>query len=699
MADNSETSHKELAALEDRLNRIAGSGAKISQLSQVSPGQYQMFVHLDPNTPSATLFGDSPDKIKGLVKERKLDPNSLLGKARFSEKASALQQNLYLAGLKDIEDALQKGKDLSKVTNEVTNFNKEIALLNQRFRDTLRPSVIDNRVGTADAFEAIELYKRSEQEYKRTGIYGTCVDLLSNFSATGFHNEHKDLIIKYFYDSWSNDVKFHGLITSIFNNLFKYSVAHILPAYGSYEQHADGISSIPGKSASTGSERARVLAVFDRFFKEKGLTLDRDRLHNILDSVESVELGAVKGSNIPVAYTILDPKYVIIESSGVYGAETVTVKSKGLAGIKSAVDRAKKGTLSKAEKERLKLVPSKIRQAAEKGDDYVDLDNFIETIYLRKNDFESYSLPRGSRAFDSFDYKEELKKADFATLDGIFNYILKVTVGDKDNPVTDISTLDSLAEAFNTPQKAFTVVWNHTLNIEKITTDEIGEILGKAKYEPVNEDITAALGITRALIDGESVSAAAGVLSSKALQSEISATRKRVEEWIYKQYRMIAKGSSFDSYPVVRWKQAVITTDGDAVTRASWMQLVDRQLVSWETAQQAMDIDPEAELEKLRRQREIMLQEGIGIVGSPFQQTTPSGDQGRPKAQPSGAKPSGVKTKQKPGTPKPKAPSQQTVERSREVTPRALFSDFSKLTEKEKLELVNLIISSADSKE
>jgi hypothetical protein len=422
----------------------------------------------------------------------------------------------------------------------------------------------------------------------------------------------------------------------------------------------DGISSIPGRDPKGATPKTKVVNAFTNFFKQHGTTLDYDKFSQVFDKT-FVEYSKKEGT--PVAYTILDPKHVSAETSTFFGGETITVSSKGLAGIKEAVERAKEGTLSKREKELLRLIPSKMKAAAEKDEDYVDLDGEIVAIRLRKNDFEAYSKPRGSRAFDSFDYKDELKKADFATLDGAYSYILKVTVGDKDNPVTDVATLAALAEAFDTPQKAFTVVWNHTLNIEKITGREVSQILGMEKYEPVNKDITAALGITRALIDGDSVSPSSGVLSSKAIQSEINVARKSVQKWIYDQYRMLAKAAGFNKYPVVRWQETVITTDGDAVTRASWMQMVDRQLTSRRTAMQAIGLDPDAEIEKLRDEVELM-QEGIGIQGSPFQQTTAPGDQGRPKGQPTETKAPVDETETVKRQSKPESPSQQTTERS-----------------------------------
>lgn len=652
MSDNSKK-NKELSSIEDNLNRLSKGLTRFSGLRQVGEGQYQMDVHLNPDNANQYLLLSSKEDLQGLVTERKASPNSLLGKITHSSEVKDLQKRLYNAGLKDILKAVNKGdKDVQTTT-------KEVAKLNERFRDILRHSNLDLWGKPAVDEEAFELYKRSEEEYLKTGVYGTVLDLLSNFAATGFHNEIAEPDIKEYYDSWALDTNFLNLVIKIFHNLFKYSVAYVLPAEGSYEPHPDGISSIPGKEPDRGTAKAKIALAIKKACDKRNLDFNYKKFDKCFNKAWKEE---AQSNKVPIAYTLLDPKHVKIKSS-VYGGETLTVTREGLANIRDAFERNERGEeISDNEKKVLKLIPSDIRKAIEADEDYVDKKGYIHSIYLRKNDFEAYSKPRGARVFDSFDYKEELKKADFATLDGVFNYILKVTVGDKDNPVTDVGTLNSLAEAFNTPQKAFTVVWNHTLNVEKITSQEVGSILGKAKYEPVNDDISAALGFSRALIDGESVSAAAGILSSKAVQSEINLARSQVTPWIYKQYRTIASIVGFSSYPAVRWAQAVITTDGDAVTRASWQQMVDRQLVSRTTAMTSLGLDPRAEIERLREEREL-INEGIGIQGSPFQQS-PSGDQGRPKGQPTSEKkpvdPENTVQRQT----KPASPSQQVTEAS-----------------------------------
>ncbi|RKZ85449.1 MAG: hypothetical protein DRQ39_07115, partial [Gammaproteobacteria bacterium] len=173
------------------------------------------------------------------------------------------------------------------------------------------------------------------------------------------------------------------------------------------------------------------------------------------------------------------------------------------------------------------------------------------------------------------------------------------------------------------------------------TTPDIGAILGVAKYEQVEADIEAGLGVPRAFIDGSNIQPASALLASKAVKSKIDVARHHVTNWIYEQYKVIAMEQSFSRYPVVRWRHSDINTDSDAVSRASIMQLADRKLISQSTAMRDLGLDPDAEQQRIRDELDLEL-EGVKISGSPFQQSgdepVPSGDQGRPKGQPTSEK-------------------------------------------------------------
>lgn len=608
--------------------KLQGGNAKVLNVKEISEGKFELEIQV-PETNLSELVKSGNNLLKSQVKP--LSRNPIFDSLRTSKEVEALQTKLEEARLKG---AIKMANRLEKEGKSPAQVEKELARLDVNYRDVLGSSYLDLREKGAEETEALKLYKRSSEEYYRTGIYGTHLDLLSNFAATGFYNEINNAEIREFYDSWTKDVKFVDLVTKVFHSLFKYSVCYILRSTGAYEPHLDGISSIPGKepnSESKAGKKAKMAHILGSHIRDKipGYLLD----YNEFSKRYNNERASLNG--FPIAYTILDPQYIKIDSPGFFNSATVTISRSGLQSLRKTLEKVKQDpkSVSASVKESIKMLPTTLKKAAEEGTDYSFKDGEVSVIFLRKMDTESYAKPRGSRAFDAFDYREELKKADYATVDGIYNYILKITVGDKDFPVTDQQVLADLAEAFNTPQKAFSVVWNHTLNIEKITTKEVGSILGKQKYEPVDEEICAALGFARALIDGKGLSGDGAILITKGLKSEINAARQKVTDWVYTQYRDIAKVAGFSTFPVVRWKESVINTDSDAVTRASFMQMLDRKAISIQSYMREMEFDYDTEVQRMTEELPL-IRADILRAGSPYQASASAGDSGRPIGQP-----------------------------------------------------------------
>jgi len=624
----SDENKKESIELRDKLNnQLNNSGVRFTAVKKVAEGTFQMEILADRSYfQIPEQVSNKKGKKSGRIISRQPEAGSILERFKLNDEISNLQKRLEIGYLKD----------------QIANPGKEISRLDTRYRDPLTNQYIDNRRKQSDEAKAVELYDRSQREYYKTGIYGSAIDLLSNFAATGFYNEINDQVIKEYYDSWSNDSKFLYTVKKIFHSLFKHNVCYIVRATGNYEPNFEGISSIPGRlpaSSTKAGLKSNVAFLLNEVIKKvTGQEMSFEKFNKVYEK----EVGAKTGH--PLFYTILDPKQVTVTSSGFFDSPTITLNPKGMQSLKKTLETLEKEPekLSKSTKESLKYIPSKLKEAAKNNKEYIFSDEEIAVIYLRKDDYEGYAKPRGARAFDSFDYKEELKKADYATVDGITNYILKVTIGNKDNPVTDESILDEVAEAFNTPQKAFTIVWNDTLQIEKITANEIGNILGKAKYEPVESDISAAIGMARAMIDGTNITGDAANLSAKATQSEIENARQQVEDWIYSEYRYIAKAAAFTTYPVVRWQHNVVSTDGEAVTKASYMQMLDRKAISIQTYMREMGFDFETEKQRMIEEAPL-IQQDILRAGSPYQAMvapagSPSGDMGRPKGQPTSTK-------------------------------------------------------------
>lgn len=506
----------------------------------------------------------------------------------------------------------------SDLIGSVSENFKEKSALRTIYTDPLTSSDLD----LLDGFNVLnatpqQLYQKSIDYYKTKDVYGTAINVLSNFAAKGFDNDIDDPTIKNFFDSWREDTNFDATVEKIFFDFFRVGLVRTYKVLGKYEPRINHLGSSPGKKSPKVKENAA----------------KKNRFSN---------------SYIPIAYTILNPTMVEITGSLMFGQTVTFLKAEAGKEIKELLEMPKKD-LSTFHIKILKNIPAAWKAAAKDGKPIPLEQDLIGAVDYRRMPYERYPIPRSTRVFEALQFKDELRKADYSTLDGITNYILKITVGNDENPVTKQETLERVGEMFDTVSKSFKVVWNHTLDVEKITSPEVGQILGQDKYKQVNEDITGGLGVVRALLDGTgTITPAAADLASKAVIEEINYARRQVKRWIYSEYREIAKAMGFDKIPKVRFDDMALRDEIQMMTIVQGM--IDRRIISYKTGQSKLGFDSETEISHMKEELPLIQDGTMGLVGSPFQQSAKQPVQGTPKGTPSEGRPVGRPAP----TPKPK---------------------------------------------
>jgi hypothetical protein len=433
-----------------------------------------------------------------------------------------------------------------------------------------------------------ELYRRSYNYYYEQGLYGTVIDTLTNLSAKGFENDVDDPVIKYFYDSWNIQCDFKKVIRWILFDFFRIGLVRTYKVLGKYDPPISYLKPPP------------------EFHEEVVETAQRKYIW-------SKEF-------IPIRYTVLNPMEIEIEGSLLFDMYKVSLKPNE--DLRKLFTRPA-NELTDEEKKIKKALPPEWAKALNEGKP-IPLDpKYIGSVDYRKQPYEKYPKPRGSRAFDALEYKEKLQEADMSTLDGITNHILKITLGTDEFPCTSQEEIERVSSLFNTPSKAFHIVYNHTLNIEKIVSPEIENILGQEKYSQVNEDLTGAFGIVRAIIDGTgNMSTGGAQLAVKGLIEEVNYAREELTDWIYEEYRAVAEAAGFDHHPRVRWDDMVLR---DEIMMTSLIQgMIDRRIISYQTGHEKLGLNHDTELNQLQREKPLVLKGDIGLWGSPY----------NPKAQP-----------------------------------------------------------------
>jgi hypothetical protein len=506
-------------------------------------------------------------------------------------------------------------------------FKSKASVIN---RDILDRSFLDLAKKDPLSQTPQEQFKNAIDYYNTVPEIGSTINILAGLASKGFEHDIDDSKIKNFFDVWAFDVRFHEVLDWIYLDFFKYGHVTTYKVLAKYEPRVSHLSPIPGQKLkkATGAKK------------------------NIWS----------KG-HLPVGYTILNPQLVNIQGNLLF--DKVSVK---LTPPPELTELLKKPTseLTEDEKMLIKSLPSDLKAAAEEGKEFQLDSRLVGSVAYRKMPYERYAKPRSFRLFDTAEYKKSLREADLSTLDGITNYILKITIGSDEYPVVTQEELEAVSQLFNTSGKSFNVVWNHTLEVEKIVSPEIGEVLGQEKYGQVNADISSGLAVARALIDGSGdLNTAQVQLAIKGIQEEIDYARRQVTRWIYGEYRQIAEAMGFDRFPKIRWDDSVLR---DTVMYMNIMsQLVDRRMLSYQTALEELGFDYATELANMKNEFELVESGVFGIIGSPWQQAkgmgiqdtqrAPTGtpSQGRPKGQP-------AKTKQ------PQSPNKKNTTKVKKTT-------------------------------
>ena len=419
---------------------------------------------------------------------------------------------------------------------------------------------------------------------------------------------------------------------------------------GKYEPGISYLSPIPGQKL----ERGIIKQVIERANRIQKRREKKATEGLIGKKAKSARKKIWSKGYLPIAYTVLNPLLITIGGSLLFNNTTVMLEPS--AELREMLAKSA-GDLTDEEKIIVKNLPSEFKSQVATGNIKLD-PQYVGSIDYRKMPYERYPRPRGIKAFDSLEYKNSLREADLSTLDGITNSILKITIGSDEFPVTDQAQLEAVARIFDTPSKSFDVVWNHTLQIEKIVSPEIGEILGQDKYKQVNEDITGALAFSRALLDGNTnVNTAEAGLIVRTLVEEINYARRQVTRWIYNEYRQIAEAVGFDRFPRVRWDNTILR---DIILYMSTVaQLVDRRMLSYRTALEQLGFDYDNEFNNMENELPSVLEGTLGVVGSPFQQSKQPLQTNRPTGQPAKKKQPNTTEPQKKTKVTKKSPSQQ----------------------------------------
>ena len=533
--------------------------------------------------------------------------------------------------------------------------------------------------------------QKAMEYYSREPLVNKSVKLLAQLSNDTFKMSAEDKNIENFFKTWWKDIGGMDFQNWFFLEYYRSGNIITMKTLVPYVP-ASKTNKKSKKSNALASESKEAHANYNNTFNEylkvlkfykagkASKTILKNADYNFTEALAKWSL-----KSIPGAYTVLNPLAVKFQGP----SDLPWMKGMYL----KVTDNMKKTLLSPSKdfKDVIKSIPKEITKEIMAGTADVPLpSNICSAVFRDKQPYEDWAEPLCSHAFEALEYKRELREMDRHTVRSVRNRILKVTIGSDKYPVTDPKELSKLAADFNNPSRNLTIFWNHTLKIEFIEPNL--DSLNTDKYQPAMEDIRNCFGVAPVLTGESGSSLGNNVINVKGLVELVQEGQDAFISWFNKEAKLICEAMGLAEQPECSFNK--LNLKDENAFMGIIMQLVDRQLLSYETAIDTIGFYFPKELERLRGEIKIRTSEGIlmaqkaptqsggggdkGTVSGNSGNTDVSGQSGRPK----GVKePGGRKSSQN----KPKSPSgQKIIASAMEENPEliSVMSDFSRAARK-----------------
>ena len=478
-------------------------------------------------------------------------------------------------------DDSQSSSHYTKASDIYKNIERNISIrdgFNKKdydyFREDERTDDIDHK----------EIKKKCKRVYRKNGLIRNIVDLIADFAVQGMRLVHPVGTIQAFHETWADKVNMTHVAERIASNLIR-----------------QGAFAIDRTNAKLNSE--------DVSNFKKNLVIGKD-----INADTEIK---VKENTIPWEYKFLNPATL-----DVFGDDLAILSGKLQYGVNvsAALIQRIKSPRNDTDRELVGALPSTITNAVRAGQRIVSLDMSRTVIgHYKKDDYELWADPMIYAVLDDVKMLNKMKLADLCALDGAISNIRLWRLGSLEykiipNPAALAKLSDILLN--NVSGGTIDLVWGPELDFKETASDHY-KFLGSSKYEAVLNAIYAGLGIPPTLTG----TAAAGgttnnYISLKTLLERLNYIRGIIVNFFNNELRRIQKAMGFAKTATVEFDR--MTLSDEAAEKALIIQMVDRDIISIETAQERMGENPE--LEQLRMKKEAKKREKgkMPVKASPF---------------------------------------------------------------------------------
>lgn len=261
----------------------------------------------------------------------------------------------------------------------------------------------------------------------------------------------------------------------------------------------------------------------------------------------------------------------------------------------------------------------------------IELDtNKVVVIHNKKDSWDDWSTPFLISVISDIQFKNKLRQAEIAALDGVINVIRLWKLGDHQKEIfADEAAFKQLSNILtsNTGGGAIDIIWDSMIDM-KPYYPPVAEILGSEKYNQVNKDILIGLGIPEVLIGGKGANFSNSYIQLKTLIEKLKYVRKKVEDFVRNEVKLIADAMGIKKLPRIQFSS--MDVDDANTNKKLVIELLDRGIISVEAVLQVYGEDYLTEIERLKNEKQEFKEAGLEIKNPLNRPEKPSGANGRP---------------------------------------------------------------------
>lgn len=440
--------------------------------------------------------------------------------------------------------------------------------------------------------------------YKSFGVIKNVIDLMCNFASEGITVQHPRKNIRRFYQRWFEISDIPGRVKDILRAYYKTSNVFIYTTFGDIDKAAyDRMRSTKGAD------------FYPRSFSDTSDPSNDEKLEEIDEQLKK----PAEKRQIPWRYTLLNPFQMELVGSKYFGEQKWVFVLDEITASAADSKKARKESVPESAVEYLDRsdinIPPEFKKL--RNGRVVELDQGkLWTLHYMKDDHEDWADPMVWPVINDVIYKNKLRAMDMSVCDSVINAITVFKIGNlKEGFVAPPEHYDKLSELLRTPSAAMTMVWNDALEIES-NYPPVEKILGVQKYESVDRDILAGLGISEVIVNGRGGNYSSSFLSVRTLLERLEEGRREVEKWLNKQLRMIAAIMGHRDVPTVKFGQ--MSLRDEQAEKQLVLGLLDRNVISIEAVHEMFGFNFDVERERLKTEKEIEENEEIFVKHGPF---------------------------------------------------------------------------------